>query len=100
MGWEQQCSGKCQCSPVPCLAQSPPAALGHEQDRLLTCMLPHSHLQSSHSKMFQRATISLLESPELLTTMLFPGEWGLDEAVLRVAASYITFPNVLCSLDC
>lgn len=50
--------------------------------------------------MFQRATISLLESPELLTTMLFPGEWGLDEAVLWVAASYITFPNVLCSLDC
>ncbi|NXJ14964.1 NECA1 protein, partial [Odontophorus gujanensis] len=40
-----------------------------------------SHLQSSHSKAFQRATISLLESPELLTTMLFPGEWGLDAAI-------------------
>ncbi|XP_031458970.1 N-terminal EF-hand calcium-binding protein 3 [Phasianus colchicus] len=36
-----------------------------------------SHLQSSHSKMFQRATISLLESPELLTTMLFPASWWI-----------------------
>ncbi|NWJ05040.1 NECA1 protein, partial [Crypturellus undulatus] len=35
-----------------------------------------SHLQSSHSKTFQRSIISLLEAPELLTTMLFPGEWG------------------------
>ncbi|NXG39415.1 NECA1 protein, partial [Dromaius novaehollandiae] len=35
-----------------------------------------SHLQSSHSKTFQRAIISLLEAPELLTTMLFPGERG------------------------
>ncbi|NXJ81599.1 NECA3 protein, partial [Trogon melanurus] len=35
-----------------------------------------SHLQSSCSKTFQRAIISLLESPELLTTMLFPGEGG------------------------
>ncbi|NXE81936.1 NECA3 protein, partial [Cochlearius cochlearius] len=31
-----------------------------------------SHLQSSCSKTFQRAIVSLLESPELLTTMLFP----------------------------
>ncbi|NXU75752.1 NECA3 protein, partial [Oreotrochilus melanogaster] len=31
-----------------------------------------SHLQSSCSKTFQRAIITLLESPELLTTMLFP----------------------------
>ncbi|NWQ87825.1 NECA3 protein, partial [Burhinus bistriatus] len=36
-----------------------------------------SHLQSSCSKTFQRSIISLLESPELLTTMLFPGEGGL-----------------------
>ncbi|OXB58926.1 hypothetical protein ASZ78_012190 [Callipepla squamata] len=36
-----------------------------------------SHLQSSHSKAFQRATISLLESPELLTTMLFPASWWI-----------------------
>ncbi|NWY06607.1 NECA3 protein, partial [Nothoprocta ornata] len=35
-----------------------------------------SHLQSSHSKTFQRSIISLLEAPELLTTMLFPGEQG------------------------
>ncbi|NWT03187.1 NECA3 protein, partial [Mionectes macconnelli] len=33
-----------------------------------------SHLQSSCSKTFQQSIISLLESPELLTTMLFPGE--------------------------
>ncbi|NWW46637.1 NECA3 protein, partial [Pedionomus torquatus] len=41
-----------------------------------------SHLQSSCSKTFQRSIISLLESPELLTTMLFPGEgglWGLQD---------------------
>ncbi|KAK2520871.1 Necab3 [Columba guinea] len=31
-----------------------------------------SHLQSSCSKTFQRSIVSLLESPELLTTMLFP----------------------------
>lgn len=42
----------------------------------------------------------MLESPELLTTMLFPGEWGLDEAVLQLAAPYVVFPNMLCSLDC
>ncbi|NXC38962.1 NECA1 protein, partial [Penelope pileata] len=36
-----------------------------------------SHLQSSHSKAFQRAIISLLESPELLTTMLFPASWWI-----------------------
>ncbi|NXX80168.1 NECA3 protein, partial [Urocolius indicus] len=42
-----------------------------------------SHLQSSCSKTFQRSIISLLESPELLTTMLFPGEgavWLAGEA--------------------
>ncbi|NWS11481.1 NECA3 protein, partial [Pachyramphus minor] len=33
-----------------------------------------SHLQSSCSKTFQQSILSLLESPELLTTMLFPGE--------------------------
>ncbi|KAJ7426803.1 N-terminal EF-hand calcium-binding protein 3 [Willisornis vidua] len=31
-----------------------------------------SHLQSSCSKTFQQSILSLLESPELLTTMLFP----------------------------
>uniref|UniRef100_A0A8B9QMK9 N-terminal EF-hand calcium binding protein 3 n=1 Tax=Apteryx owenii TaxID=8824 RepID=A0A8B9QMK9_APTOW len=36
-----------------------------------------SHLQSSHSKTFQRAIISLLEAPELLTTMLFPASWWI-----------------------
>ncbi|KAF1534685.1 N-terminal EF-hand calcium-binding protein 3, partial [Eudyptes schlegeli] len=36
-----------------------------------------SHLQSSCSKTFQRAIISLLESPELLTTMLFPASWWI-----------------------
>ncbi|NXI74730.1 NECA3 protein, partial [Anseranas semipalmata] len=36
-----------------------------------------SHLQSSYSKTFQRAIISLLESPELLTTMLFPASWWI-----------------------
>uniref|UniRef100_A0A8C9N201 N-terminal EF-hand calcium binding protein 3 n=1 Tax=Serinus canaria TaxID=9135 RepID=A0A8C9N201_SERCA len=35
-----------------------------------------SHLQSSCSKTFQQSILSLLESPELLTTMLFPGEAG------------------------
>lgn len=60
-----------------------PAAPGHTQaSQPLFC----SHLQSSCSKTFQRSIISLLESPELLTTMLFPGEgcgglgavsWGL-----------------------
>ncbi|NXE43381.1 NECA1 protein, partial [Ptilorrhoa leucosticta] len=35
-----------------------------------------SHLQSSCSKTFQQSILSLLESPELLTTMLFPGEGG------------------------
>ncbi|NWX42353.1 NECA3 protein, partial [Steatornis caripensis] len=36
-----------------------------------------SHLQSNCSKTFQRAIISLLESPELLTTMLFPASWWI-----------------------
>ncbi|NXL01244.1 NECA3 protein, partial [Mesembrinibis cayennensis] len=36
-----------------------------------------SHLQSSCSKTFQQAIISLLESPELLTTMLFPASWWI-----------------------
>uniref|UniRef100_A0A8D0HA29 N-terminal EF-hand calcium binding protein 3 n=1 Tax=Sphenodon punctatus TaxID=8508 RepID=A0A8D0HA29_SPHPU len=36
-----------------------------------------SHLQSNYSKMFQRAIIDLLESPELLTTMLFPASWWI-----------------------
>ncbi|XP_025898279.1 N-terminal EF-hand calcium-binding protein 3 [Nothoprocta perdicaria] len=36
-----------------------------------------SHLQSSHSKTFQRSVISLLEAPELLTTMLFPASWWI-----------------------
>ncbi|NXA18848.1 NECA3 protein, partial [Ibidorhyncha struthersii] len=36
-----------------------------------------SHLQSSCSKTFQRSIISLLESPELLTTMLFPASWWI-----------------------
>ncbi|KFP04725.1 N-terminal EF-hand calcium-binding protein 3, partial [Calypte anna] len=36
-----------------------------------------SHLQSSCSKTFQRAIITLLESPELLTTMLFPASWWI-----------------------
>ncbi|NWX89241.1 NECA1 protein, partial [Nothoprocta pentlandii] len=36
-----------------------------------------SHLQSSHSKTFQRSIISLLEAPELLTTMLFPASWWI-----------------------
>ncbi|XP_053814880.1 N-terminal EF-hand calcium-binding protein 3 isoform X3 [Vidua chalybeata] len=42
-----------------------------------------SHLQSSCSKTFQQSILSLLESPELLTTMLFPGlgvSWGLSPA--------------------
>ncbi|NXA41533.1 NECA3 protein, partial [Eudromia elegans] len=34
-----------------------------------------SHLQSSHSRTFQRSILSLLEAPELLTTMLFPASW-------------------------
>ncbi|NWU69527.1 NECA3 protein, partial [Pterocles burchelli] len=36
-----------------------------------------SHLQSSCSRTFQRSIISLLESPELLTTMLFPASWWI-----------------------
>ncbi|NXA56591.1 NECA3 protein, partial [Nothocercus julius] len=36
-----------------------------------------SHLQSSHSKIFQQSIISLLEVPELLTTMLFPASWWI-----------------------
>ncbi|NWS76375.1 NECA3 protein, partial [Crotophaga sulcirostris] len=36
-----------------------------------------SHLQSNCSKTFQRSIISLLESPELLTTMLFPASWWI-----------------------
>ncbi|NXQ91265.1 NECA3 protein, partial [Nyctibius grandis] len=36
-----------------------------------------SHLQSSCSKTFQRAIVSWLESPELLTTMLFPASWWI-----------------------
>ncbi|KGL72962.1 N-terminal EF-hand calcium-binding protein 3, partial [Tinamus guttatus] len=36
-----------------------------------------SHLQSSHSRTFQRSIISLLEAPELLTTMLFPASWWI-----------------------
>ncbi|NWI55639.1 NECA3 protein, partial [Calyptomena viridis] len=36
-----------------------------------------SHLQSSCSKTFQQSIISLLESPELLTTMLFPASWWI-----------------------
>ncbi|XP_030068233.1 N-terminal EF-hand calcium-binding protein 3 isoform X1 [Microcaecilia unicolor] len=36
-----------------------------------------SHLQSNYSKIFQRATIDFLESPELVTTMLFPTSWWI-----------------------
>ncbi|NWT74487.1 NECA3 protein, partial [Prunella himalayana] len=36
-----------------------------------------SHLQSSCSKTFQQSILSLLESPELLTTMLFPASWWI-----------------------
>ncbi|XP_025058230.1 N-terminal EF-hand calcium-binding protein 3 [Alligator sinensis] len=36
-----------------------------------------SHLQSNYSKTFQRAIIDLLESPELMTTMLFPASWWI-----------------------
>ncbi|NWS04578.1 NECA3 protein, partial [Motacilla alba] len=36
-----------------------------------------SHLQSSCSKAFQQSILSLLESPELLTTMLFPASWWI-----------------------
>ncbi|XP_028590710.2 N-terminal EF-hand calcium-binding protein 3 [Podarcis muralis] len=36
-----------------------------------------SHLQSNYSKKFQRAIIDLLDSPELLTTMLFPACWWI-----------------------
>ncbi|NXF28708.1 NECA3 protein, partial [Nyctibius bracteatus] len=36
-----------------------------------------SHLQSSCSKTFQQAIVSLLEAPELLTTMLFPASWWI-----------------------
>ncbi|NXP08981.1 NECA3 protein, partial [Thinocorus orbignyianus] len=36
-----------------------------------------SHLQSSCSKTFQQSIITLLESPELLTTMLFPASWWI-----------------------
>ncbi|KFQ57416.1 N-terminal EF-hand calcium-binding protein 1, partial [Nestor notabilis] len=35
------------------------------------------HLQSSCSKTFQRSISSLLEAPELLTTMLFPASWWI-----------------------
>ncbi|XP_009282290.1 PREDICTED: N-terminal EF-hand calcium-binding protein 3 [Aptenodytes forsteri] len=46
-----------------------------------------SHLQSSCSKTFQRAIISLLESPELLTTMLFPALNLLCEALALLGQS-------------
>ncbi|XP_062975978.1 N-terminal EF-hand calcium-binding protein 3 [Elgaria multicarinata webbii] len=36
-----------------------------------------SHLQSDYSKKFQRSIIDLLDSPELLTTMLFPASWWI-----------------------
>ncbi|NWT81445.1 NECA3 protein, partial [Lanius ludovicianus] len=36
-----------------------------------------SHLQSSCSKTFQQSILSLLETPELLTTMLFPASWWI-----------------------
>nr|XP_033770185.1 N-terminal EF-hand calcium-binding protein 3 [Geotrypetes seraphini] len=36
-----------------------------------------SHLQANYSKIFQRATIDFLESPELVTTMLFPTSWWI-----------------------
>ncbi|KAL8179326.1 UNVERIFIED_CONTAM: hypothetical protein K2H54_063546 [Gekko kuhli] len=36
-----------------------------------------SHLQSNCSKKFQRILIDLLDSPELLTTMLFPASWWI-----------------------
>ncbi|NXO92549.1 NECA3 protein, partial [Certhia brachydactyla] len=36
-----------------------------------------SHLQSNCSKTFQQSILSLLESPELLTTMLFPASWWI-----------------------
>ncbi|XP_044303507.1 N-terminal EF-hand calcium-binding protein 3 [Varanus komodoensis] len=36
-----------------------------------------SHLQSDYSKMFQCAITDLLDSPELLTTMLFPASWWI-----------------------
>lgn len=36
-----------------------------------------SHLQSNCSKKFQRILLDLLDSPELLTTMLFPASWWI-----------------------
>ncbi|XP_034643284.1 N-terminal EF-hand calcium-binding protein 3 isoform X3 [Trachemys scripta elegans] len=42
-----------------------------------------SHLQSNCSKTFQWAIIDLLESPELVTTMLFPGGVLFHPNVLR-----------------
>ncbi|XP_066481231.1 N-terminal EF-hand calcium-binding protein 3 [Tiliqua scincoides] len=36
-----------------------------------------SYLQSNSNKKFQRAITDLLESPELLTTMLFPASWWI-----------------------
>uniref|UniRef100_A0A7M4F1Z6 N-terminal EF-hand calcium binding protein 3 n=1 Tax=Crocodylus porosus TaxID=8502 RepID=A0A7M4F1Z6_CROPO len=36
-----------------------------------------SHLQSNYTKTFQRAIIDLLESPDLMTTMLFPASWWI-----------------------
>ncbi|XP_048676235.2 N-terminal EF-hand calcium-binding protein 3 isoform X2 [Caretta caretta] len=56
------------------------------------------HLQSSYSKTFQWAIIDVLKSPELVTTMLFPGISRLHQAVLpgsRLSLSprSVTFHN-------
>ncbi|KAH0619047.1 hypothetical protein JD844_018662 [Phrynosoma platyrhinos] len=36
-----------------------------------------SHMQSDYSMKFQRAIMDIVDSPELLTTMLFPASWWI-----------------------
>ncbi|KFP29180.1 N-terminal EF-hand calcium-binding protein 3, partial [Colius striatus] len=68
-------SALCPCSVAACKLTDEACFILYEFWQDVTSW--RSHLQSSCSKTFQRAIISLLESPELLTTMLFPASWWI-----------------------
>ncbi|NXS98455.1 NECA3 protein, partial [Jacana jacana] len=91
-GWEQgQQEGAGGCTvptcPAPSLCHSCPCSVSTCKLSDEACFILYefwqdvtswrSHLQSSCSKTFQRSIISLLESPELMTTMLFPASWWI-----------------------
>ncbi|NWU90966.1 NECA1 protein, partial [Upupa epops] len=72
---EHPCCPPCPCSVSACKLSDEACFILYEFWQDVTSW--RSHLQSSCSKTFQRSIISLLESPELLTTMLFPASWWI-----------------------